>query len=78
MDGHFIRVTQRQHSHWSVMRGPRGICLLTFKMKSQAIAYARVVSLASHLTLYIDDEDGTPVRQNAGPSADPAILASFG
>lgn len=78
MDGHFIRVTQRQHLHWSVMRGPRGICLLTFKMKSSAVAYARAVSLASHLTLYVDDAGGTPVRQSAAHPANTGILVAFG
>jgi hypothetical protein len=61
----FIRVTQRRDNTWSVLRGPRGIFLLGFAIKSHAVAYARAISRAGRLTLFVDDQFGTPVRQSS-------------
>lgn len=50
MDSGFMRVSQRGELRWSVLRGPRAISLLTFKLKSHAIAYARAISFSGQLT----------------------------
>jgi hypothetical protein len=70
----FIRVTQRRDNKWSVLRGPRGILLLGFAIKSHAIAYARAISLSGRLTLVVDDQFGTPVRQSSSSLTYPKRL----
>ena len=70
----FIRVTQRRDNKWSVLRGPRGILLLGFAIKSHAIAYARAISLSGRLTLFVDDKFGTLVRQSSSSLTYPKHL----
>lgn len=75
MDSGFIRVSrQRGGERWSVLRGPRAISLLTFKFKSHAVAYARAVSFSGHLKLFVDDEHGLAVRQDAATLTYPRLL----
>lgn len=74
MDSGFIRVSQRGEMQWSVLRGPRAISLLTFKLKSHAIAYARAISYSSQLALFVDDEHGMAVRQDAATLTYPRLL----
>lgn len=66
MDSGYIRVSrQNGGERWSVLSGPREISLLTFRLKSHAIAYARAISLSGYLKLFVDDAYGLPVRQAA-------------
>jgi hypothetical protein len=74
MDGGFIRVTQRGNPLWTVMRGPRRVSLLTFKIKSHAVAYARAISYSGKLTLYVDDENGIAIKQHASSLTYPVVL----
>lgn len=63
MNDNFIRVTQRQEAFWTVVRGPSGLDLLTFRWKTHAISYARALCHAGKLTLFIDDQFGFAVEQ---------------
>lgn len=74
MDGDYIRVRQCNLLRWSVLRGPRAISLLTFKLKSQAVAYARAISFSGRLTLYVDDEYGLAIRQDVATLTYPRVL----
>lgn len=74
MGSDFIRVAWRHESVWTVLRGPRGLCLLTFKIKSHAVAYARAVSFSGNLTLFIDDGNGTAIRQSSSSLTYPIVL----
>lgn len=74
MDSRFIRVTRGADKNWAVLRGPRGISLLQFAIKSHAVTYARAVSLAGKLTLFVDDKYGTAVRQSTSTMTYPKIL----
>ena len=65
MINEFIRVTQRRDDSWAVFRGPRGLLLLPFKLKSHAIAYARAISASGKLPLFVDDKCGVAVRQSS-------------
>lgn len=64
MNDDFIRVTQRRKPHWTVVRGPVGIDLLTFRVKAHAVAYGRALSHAGRMELFVDNQDGTTVRQD--------------
>jgi hypothetical protein len=74
MESGFIRVTQRGNPFWTVMRGPRSVALLTFKVKSHAVAYARAMSYSGKLTLYVDDEYGIAIKQHASSLSYPVVL----
>jgi hypothetical protein len=74
MDSRFIRVSKSDELRWSVLCGARNMPLLTFKLKSHAVAYARAVSYSSRLTLFVDDEHGSAVRQDAATLTYPRAL----
>jgi hypothetical protein len=74
VENRFIRVTQQRDKTWSVLRGQRGIFLLGFAIKAHAVAYGRAVSLSSKLTLFVDNQYGTPVRQSAASLTYPRLL----
>jgi len=74
MSSGFIRVVQHGELRWSVLSGPRAISLLTFKLKSHAIAYARAVSFSGRLTLFVDDENGMAIRQDSETLTYPRVL----
>lgn len=74
MQDDFVRVTQRQDDMWTVLRGPRGIVLLAFKLKTHAIAYARAISFAGKLPLFVDDRCGVARRQDANTLTYPMWL----
>lgn len=61
----FIRVSQRSDDLWAVISGPRGSVLRAFNVKAHAIAYARAVSFAGKLRLFVDDRYGIAKRQPA-------------
>lgn len=61
----FIRVSQRSDDQWAVVNGPRGSVLRAFNVKAHAIAYARAVSFAGKLRLFVDDRYGIAKRQPA-------------
>lgn len=65
MPDHYIRVSQRCDDMWAVVDGPRGNVLLAFNAKAHAIAYARAVSFAGKLKLFVDDRFGIAIRQSA-------------
>ncbi len=58
MPDNYIRVSQRCDDMWAVVDGPRGNVLLAFNAKAHAIAYARAVSFAGKLKLFVDDRFG--------------------
>jgi hypothetical protein len=69
MSSDFIRIAEGPGSLWTVLREPRGEFLLGFKIKSQAIAFARAVAFSGKLQLFIDDSDGNTIRPSAaGPT----------
>jgi hypothetical protein len=74
MKSDFIRVTRRRESVWTVLRGPRGLCLLTFRLKSHAVAYARAISFSGKLALFVDDGNGIAVRQSSSSLTYPIVL----
>jgi hypothetical protein len=74
MESRFIRVSQGADKTWAVLRGPRSISLLRFAIKSHAVAYARAVSLAGKLTLFVDDGYGTAIRQSTSTMTSPKIF----
>jgi hypothetical protein len=74
MKSDFIRVTKRRTAFWSVVRGQRHLCLLTFKLKSHAVAYARAIACSGKLVLFVDDSFGTAVRQSSSSLTYPVVL----
>jgi hypothetical protein len=74
MKADFIRVTRRRMNVWSVFRGKGELCLLSFKLKPHAIAYARAIALSRRLTLFIDDRNGLAVRQSSSSLTYPVVL----
>ena len=58
-----IRVMQHHQQAWTVVRGPIGNDLLTFRFKAHAVAYGRALAHAQKLTLFVDDRNGFTVRQ---------------
>lgn len=74
IDSGFIRVSQRGDLRWSVLCGRRDLPLLTFRLKSHAVAYARAVSFSGHLTLFVDDEHGVAVKQDVAELTYPLVL----
>jgi hypothetical protein len=74
MKSDFIRVTKRREALWSVLRGQRDLCLLTFRLKPHAVAYARAVASAGKITLFVDDRNGVAVRQSSSSLTYPVLL----
>ncbi len=74
MNDDFIRVTRRRKPDWTVVRGPAGIDLLTFRVKAHAVAYGRAVSHSGKMALFVDDQDGTTVRQETSSLTYPRKL----
>ena len=71
---HFIRVSRRPDDMWAVVNGPRGSVLRAFNVKAHAIAYARAVSCAGKLRLFVDDRYGIAKRQPATSPTYPVWL----
>ncbi len=67
MQDDFIRITKQREHSWSVLRGQRNLRLLTFKLKSHAVAYGygRAMACSSRLALFVDDRNGNAVRQSS-------------
>ena len=63
MEESFIRVTQRRDDMWTVLSGTHSIALIAFKLKSHAVSYARAISFSRKLALFVDDKNGTAIRQ---------------
>jgi hypothetical protein len=74
MNDDFIRVSKRRTAFWSVLRGQRHLCLLTFKLKSHAVAYARAIACSGKLALFVDDSYGTAIRQSSSSLTYPVLL----
>jgi hypothetical protein len=74
MKSDFIRVTKRRDARWSVFRGQRNLCLLTFKRKVDAVAYARQIALNGGMVLFVDDRNGIAVRQASSSAVYPVFL----
>lgn len=70
----FIRIMQRREPAWTVVCGPVGTNLLTFRLKAHAVAYGRALAHARKLTLFIDDRDGFTARQEPGSLTYPTWL----
>ena len=70
----FIRVSRRPDDMWAVVNGPRGSILRAFNVKAHAIAYARAVSFAGKLILFVDDRFGIAKRQAATSPTYPVWL----
>ena len=70
----YIRVTKRRETSWSVLRGQRDLCLLTFRFKAHAVAYARAVASAGKMILFVDNSNGVPVRQSSYSLTYPVLL----
>lgn len=70
----FIRVTRRSDGAWAVFRGPQGLALLAFRLKTHAVAYARAISCSRNLALFVDDKFGLGVRQSSSSLTYPRIL----
>ena len=74
MQDDFIRVTKQREHFWSVLRGQRNLRLLSFKLKSHAVAYGRVMACSSKLSLFVDDRNGIAVRQSSSSLTYPVFL----
>ncbi len=69
-----FRVTRRQEAMWRVESGPSHTHQQDFRIKSHAVAYARAMSWSSRSQLFIDDDEGTPVRQTRASMTYPVKL----
>lgn len=74
MKDDFIRVTQRRDDMWTVLSGTHGLVLLAFKLKSHAVSYARAISFSRKLALFVDDKNGTAIRQTSSSLTYPIWL----
>jgi len=70
----YIRVCEGPENAWMVLCEPQRKSLLSFEIKSHAIAFARAVSFSRKLTLFIDDGSGVAVRQSSASLTYPTIL----
>ncbi len=70
----YIRVVEGPQRTWTVLREPHGRILLSFNVKSHAVAYARAVSFSDKLTLFIDDLRGISIRQTQASLTYPTVL----
>jgi hypothetical protein len=48
--------------------------MMSFEVKSHAIAFARAVSFSRKLTLFIDDACGVSIRQSSASLTYPTVL----
>lgn len=74
MEREYILVTKGPERGWAVVREPHRRSMLSFEVKSHAIAFARAVSFSRKLTLFIDDPSGVSIRQSAASLTYPTIL----
>jgi hypothetical protein len=74
MQSEYIRVTEGSERAWTVIREPHQRSMLSFDVKSHAIAFARAVSFSRKLTLFIDDAHGVSVRQSPASLTYPTVL----
>jgi hypothetical protein len=74
MQSEYIRVSEVPEHRWMVFREPHGESLMSFEIKSHAVAFARAVSFSGKLTLFIDDGSGVAVRQLPASLTYPTIL----
>lgn len=74
MQGKYIRVIEGPERVWTVLREPETRQLLSFMIKSHAIAYARAVAFSEKVTLFIDDGRGVGIRQSAASLTYPTQL----
>lgn len=58
-----MRVSRSLENTWNVKGGSTRSQGPSFRVKSHAVAYARAMSWSSRVTLFVDDDCGTPVRQ---------------
>lgn len=64
MLGKYIRVTEGPERVWTVLREPDTDQLLSFMIRSHAVAYARAVAFSEKVTLFIDDRRGVGIRRS--------------
>lgn len=74
MEHECIRVIEGPDRAWTVTREPHRRRMLSFEVKSHAIAFARAVSFSRKLTLFVDDAYGVAIRQSPASLTYPTIL----
>lgn len=74
MESECIRVTEGPERAWSVVREPHRRSMMSFEVKSHAVAFARAVSFSRKLTLFVDDGYGVSVRQSSASLTYPTVL----
>jgi hypothetical protein len=74
MRAEYIHVTKRRDASWSVRSERADLCLLTFRLKPHAVAYARAVAYSRKLALFIDNQNGVAVRQSSSSLTYPVFL----
>lgn len=66
-----MRVTRLRDRTWQARTTDHA---QSFRIKSHAVAYARAVSWSKQLTLFVDDDRGTPLRQSRASMTYPVQL----
>ena len=74
MESEYILVTKGPERAWTVVREPHRRSMMSFEVKSHAIAFARAVSFSRKLTLFVDDALGVSVRQSPASLTYPTVL----
>lgn len=74
MEHECIRVIEGPDRAWTVTREPYRRRMLSFDVKSHAIAFARAVSFSRKLALFVDDAYGVAIRQSPASLTYPTIL----
>lgn len=74
MESEYILVTKGPERAWTVVQEPRRRNMLSFEVKSHAVAFARAVSFSRKLTLFIDDASGVSIRQSSASLTYPTVL----
>ena len=74
MESEYILVTKGPERAWTVLREPHRRSMMSFEVKSHAIAFARAVSFSRKLTLFVDDAHGVSVRQSPASLTYPTVL----
>lgn len=74
MESEYILVTKGPERAWTVVREPRRRSMMSFEVKSHAIAFARAISFSRKLTLFIDDGCGFAIRQSTASLTYPTVL----
>lgn len=69
-----VRVTRTPEAMWRVEGGRSRASQQHFRIKSHAVAYARAMSWSSKSQLFIDDDEGTPLRQTRASMTYPIKL----